>query len=384
MPDVDVAILGGGCAGLSLAMRLARTDLSFRVVEPRLNYTDDRSWSFWRVAPHPFEDAVAGSWSAWSVEGPNGVVRRGSSRSPYQTLRGATFYDRAQEVIQAAPRGELSLGVRAISASPGAPSVIDCSDGGFSAHHVIDTRPPEVRPTYGQFFLGREIRTDAAVFDPGCVQLMHFRSGYSAGVDFLYVLPFAADHALVEVTSFAPLSPSYRVFDDWLTAECARLAGRASYQSIRQEAGALPMQVGFRAPDVPGIVHLGLAGGAARPSTGYAFQRIQSQSLAVAAQLAAGEPPRPPIDGRFSEFMDGLFLRVLQDDPSRAPELFESLFANASPDRLARFLSGSTRTSDRGAIVAALPPRPFLSAALGRGARRGAVNSALEAKSSTD
>ncbi len=62
MPDVDVAILGGGCAGLSLAMRLARTDLSFRVVEPRETYRDDRSWSFWRVAPHPFEDILAGIW----------------------------------------------------------------------------------------------------------------------------------------------------------------------------------------------------------------------------------------------------------------------------------------------------------------------------------
>lgn len=62
VPDVDVAILGRGCAGLSLAARLARTRLSFRVIEPRTRYTDDRTWSFWGTKGDPFEDCVRASW----------------------------------------------------------------------------------------------------------------------------------------------------------------------------------------------------------------------------------------------------------------------------------------------------------------------------------
>ena len=49
--DTDVAILGGGCAGLSLAVRLAGTGLRVTVVEPRLEYEDDRVWSFFRTRP---------------------------------------------------------------------------------------------------------------------------------------------------------------------------------------------------------------------------------------------------------------------------------------------------------------------------------------------
>ena len=40
--DTDVAILGCGCAGLSLAVRLAGSGLRVTLVEPRLEYKDDR------------------------------------------------------------------------------------------------------------------------------------------------------------------------------------------------------------------------------------------------------------------------------------------------------------------------------------------------------
>ncbi|MFQ3248021.1 MAG: lycopene beta-cyclase, partial [Arenicella sp.] len=43
-PDVDVAILGGGCAGLSLAVRLASSNFLVKVIEPREDYVDDRTW----------------------------------------------------------------------------------------------------------------------------------------------------------------------------------------------------------------------------------------------------------------------------------------------------------------------------------------------------
>ena len=363
MPDVDVAILGGGCAGLSLAARLAGSGLSFRVVEPRESYADDRAWSFWRTAPDPFEDCVRASWQGWTVAGPRGTVRRGSRRLPYQTVPAGAFYDRACALIDAAPEGALDLGTAATGVAPaGAVHRVDTSRGSFTARHVLDGRPPARRPRYGQFFLGREIATDADAFDPGAVPLMHFRRGYSAGVDFLYILPFARDRALVEVTSFAPAPPERSVFADWLEAEIAALgAGRPDV--LRQEAGALPMEVGYREPAAPGVTRIGLGGGAARPSTGYAFQRIQAQSDALARGLIRGDGPRLPAERPMTRFMDRVFLQVLAAAPERGPALFESLFRNAPAERLERFLSGSTRAADRLSVMAALPPAPFLRAA---------------------
>jgi lycopene beta-cyclase len=46
----DLIILGGGCAGLSLARRLSELgeDCPQTVIlESRSSYTDDRTWCFW-------------------------------------------------------------------------------------------------------------------------------------------------------------------------------------------------------------------------------------------------------------------------------------------------------------------------------------------------
>jgi lycopene beta-cyclase len=363
VPDFDVAILGGGCAGLSLAVRLAQSDLSVRIIEPRQEYTNDRAWSFWRTRADPFEDCVRKEWSSWTIAGPLGLTARSSSQMRYQTVAAGTFYHRACEMIAKGSNMTLSLGVSAQSvAHSSAGWQVDTNKGTFTAATVVDTRPPRRIPTYGQFFLGREIKTEIPVFDPDVVQLMHFRSGYSAGVDFVYVLPFAVDQALVEVTSFAPHNPGHQIFTRWLDAEIAAL-NPGQTEVLRTEAGALPMQAGFADLTHDNIIHMGLGGGAARPSTGYAFTRIQTQADHVAAALIAGEFPDSKLDGRVTHFMDRVFLQVLAAAPARGPAMFQSLFRNAPANRLERFLSGSTHPLDRLSVMASLPPLPFLHAA---------------------
>lgn len=363
-PDVDIAILGGGCAGLSLAVRLAAAGRDLCVIEPRTSYSDDRAWSFWRTAPDPFEDCVRASWAHWDVSGPGGTVRRGSSRMQYQSVAAGPFYDRAQSVIADNPTATVSLGTAAGTIRRLANGwQIETGAGALTANHVVDTRPPSRVPTYGQFFLGWEIRTERPVFDPDRVHLMQFRKARSRGVDFVYTLPFARDRALVEVTAFAPETPGPDVFKAWLEAEIAALdPGR--FEVLRQEAGALPMHVGFADPRQAGVIGMGLGGGAARPSTGYAFARIQAQADHVFQALQRGTSPHPRLDGPATRFMDRVFLQVLQTMPDRGPALFETLFRNAPADRLERFLSGSTHPIDRLSVMTSLPTLPFLRAAL--------------------
>jgi lycopene beta-cyclase len=192
---------------------------------------------------------------------------------------------------------------------------------------------------------------------------MHFRRARSKGVDFVYILPFAVDQALVEVTSFAPENPGHEVFTKWLDEEIDAL-NPGKTETIRTEAGALPMEVGFAEPAPEGIIRMGLGGGAARPSTGYAFSRNQIQADRLAAALIDGKIPNIDLDGPMTRFMDRVFLQVLTAKPERGPALFDTLFRNAPTDRLERFLSGSTKTADRLSVMASLPPLPFLQAAV--------------------
>ena len=71
MTSVDLAILGGGCAGLSLARDIARlapqTSGGRRVVvlEPRLRYENDRTWCGWFLADETQDPLVSRRWPAW-------------------------------------------------------------------------------------------------------------------------------------------------------------------------------------------------------------------------------------------------------------------------------------------------------------------------------
>jgi lycopene beta-cyclase len=108
-------------------------------------------------------------------------------------------------------------------------------------------------------------------------------------------------------------------------------------------------------------VRVGLFAGAARPATGYAFQRIQRWAAHCAARIADGGPPVVHAkDPWLLARMDRLFLSVLQRQPQLAPQIFVDLFSRVDSQRVIRFLSDQARHSDYAAIVLALPFRPFL------------------------
>jgi len=365
--DTDVAILGGGCAGLSLAVRLAGSGLRVTVIEPRSGYEDDRVWSFFRTRPDPFAACVRASWSKWHVSGAGETARRGSNHLRYESVSSGAFYRLALQICDAAPNVDLRLGT-SVLADPRPPAMdgpwrVETNSGQLTSRYVIDTRPTGRTSGYGQSFLGQEIRVGFDAFDPDDVPMMCFAAPRPDRVDFVYILPFARDEALVEVTTFGPEIPDISDHRHWLNNEIAQLACGQSYDVLREERAFIPMVLPRRGPPIAParFAHAGLRGGAARPSTGYAYQRIQQMADLCAAQILRGADSIDlRIDSPVTRFMDGVFLRVLQRRPDRGPALFSALFRNAPADRLERFLSGSTAPIDRVSVIASVPPVPFL------------------------
>jgi choline dehydrogenase-like flavoprotein len=67
----DIAIIGGGLAGLSLAAELAApafAHLQVIIIEPRAEYVRDRTWSYWRKNPHDYSNIETATWPAWCVK----------------------------------------------------------------------------------------------------------------------------------------------------------------------------------------------------------------------------------------------------------------------------------------------------------------------------
>ena len=366
--DADGIVLGGGCAGLALAIALARRNARRRVIiiEPRSHYSDDRSWCFWAPPQHQWSHRVTRQWTQWLFSTATATtVRHHSQQWPYQYLRAADYYAEARAWIDASHALDLRPGWRA-----GEPEAlpehvrVETTAGTVTARWLIDTRPPapDGSALLYQCFVGHELRVpDHAAVAPECVELMSDMRTDDAGFVFSYVLPIARDRVVVESTRFAESPPT----SEQLAADTEAVLAARGWQDAareRREAAILPM--GGAAAPASGsdrIVRAGIAGGGLRSASGYGFQRIQSWAAYCADHLErtgrpVGHPPEPPL----RRAMDGLFLRVLRAYPERASEFFLAVARGLGADAFARFMSDSARPSDNLRLVASLPPGPFL------------------------
>ena len=374
-PEYDIAILGAGLAGLSLAVRLATprfAGLRVLVVEPRTEYCRDRTWSGWTLRPHPFAEAVTRRWNRWSVASTAREVELTAPGLHYETIAADAFYRLALDRIRAAPHIELRLGVHADAWDGEDAATIRLPDGVVRAAHAFDTRPPPGIGRHGltQAFLGQEIRTDRPVFDPGAAVLMDFRcphsgTGPAGAAHFTYVLPTSPTQALVEDTWFSPpgfQSPDHRVA---VRTYMAARYGAHGYEVLFEEQGALPMDPVFQPRPGRRLLPLGTAGGATRPSTGYAFSAIQARCDEIVADLDAGRQPGParPRPGAI-RMMDRVLLHLLERRPDQAPHVFTTLFARCPPAALVRFMNDAAGPADLVAVAAAIPFLPTTGAAL--------------------
>jgi lycopene beta-cyclase len=369
--DVDLVIIGGGCAGLSLGACLAQyPNLSRRtiILEPRKEYRNDRTWSFFASDIELKSDPrVTATWPAWSFSRSGKEVVRAVPGTSYASISSERFYASAQACINQSGHVELRNGVTVKTLQQQAEFVlIDTDHGLMKARYVVDTRPPpreSARSALIQVFLGVEIETHEPVFTTGIAQLMHDMSCDSFGFRFLYLLPSSPTRALVEETRFTPRPIPEDVLERGLFHALQDQTAGTPYQELRRERGHLPM--GLLIPRVsPGsrIMMAGIGGGALRPASGYGFRRIEAWAKATAAMFAAGQPPmgHPP-EPVIRATMDRMFLEVISKRPSLAPECFMSLAKKADPLSLIDFLSDRGGITNDAKIARALPARHFLS-----------------------
>ena len=384
---IDLAILGAGCAGLSLAARLASGDGDLRVVliDPRTEFADDRSWSFWQHDHHPLRGLVAHAWNGWTYADIAGrsITHRVPGMS-YQYIRGVDFYRWALGEIARDDRIELRLGVAAhdltsitlADGSTGVRVTTDC--GEVLARRVVDTRPRRAPALLYQCFSGVEMEHGGALATgPDAVGLMtRMRSG-ADGLGFVYVLPLSPTRALLEWTRFSPVPLPLEEVATERDAELGAL-GLAEATVVREEGGILPMG---RMPEeetpLPGVVLAGNAGGALRDASGYAFSRIQQWARRCADALARGEEPAAhPPEPWVRRQMDRIFLQAVREHPERTAEYFMAMARRVAPHRLLRFLTDRATAGDLACIIVSLPLLPFLAQLPDRRARLVAAASA--------
>ena len=364
----QLAILGGGCAGLTLAAKAgAMPNTRVMVIEhPDFTKSQDHNWGCWAVdGMREAQRMARKTWQRWAINTQKGAVVQTAARFPYMAISSAAWKGHCR--ITAKRQGVEFRSARLNAINPDQNGFHLIADQELPhCQQIADSRTPDL--PHGimlQHFRGIEILAEHPVFDPDCAVLMDFRCDQSRGIHFLYVLPYSPHQALIESTMFTPHTEDDAFYDNAIIRYCDDILKTGKRQVLRREAGVIPM--GFLSPRDDRCDAIGGNGGAIRPSSGYAFTFIQRQiDEAVSTYQQSGELRFVSPHQRIDLWMDKVFLTVLRHRPDLAPQLFSQVASALSGDEMALFMSGLANHKIRLKIIMAMPKWPFLRAMLTR------------------
>ncbi|NTU81954.1 MAG: Lycopene cyclase [Chloroflexales bacterium] len=376
MDHYEIIIAGGGAAGLSLAYQLINSPLKERsilIIDKGAKSQNDRTWAFWTDEPTPFEAIVYRSWDQLQLADDTSAQLIDLDRYRYQMIRGIDFYRFVHAALAACPNVTLlQATIDRIEDGDDVASVI-VGERAYSADWVFDSvfRPAEVvEDEHHQYlqlhFKGWEIETAEDAFSPEAATLMDFRTPQEHETRFFYVLPFSARRALVEFTVFSSDRFSHEEYAEALKEYLAETLGIADYRIVDEEQGVIPAtdhpfarQVGRR------VMTIGTKGGRVKPTTGYAFIRIQQDSAAIIRSLLDhGHPFAVPEDSQRYRLLDAVMLEMMDHYGEELKPIFTRMFARNPIERIFRFLDEEGTPLENAQLIATLPPRLFVQAAI--------------------
>ena len=350
MKEFDYIIIGGGCAGLSLAYELEThnklKDKNLAIIEPRDDYKRDKTWSFWKVFPHNYEDCVKKSWNNFTINSPNETKYVECQATPYQTIDSGLFYNKILSKLRLNKNIFFFKNINEVNNTN---SII------FNSVARYDNQ----KKNLWQHFCGVEIETDKEFFDDKIFNLMDFACDQRNNVHFFYTLPFAKNKALVETTWISQIDNDNlkdydQQIDDYLSNHLNIRNCKINYK----EVGAIPL---FRQKNIKKIneINIGSVGGMTRLSTGYTFLNIQEQSKYIRENIENINNNKLFQIGKKYDFLDKIFLRVLKKNSSQMGDIFYKMF-NSSPSAVINFLSNKSSLFEDLEIISKMPKWMFI------------------------
>ena len=366
----QTAIIGAGCAGLTLGYHLIGSKSEPIVLIDKQTSRNDHLWSYWDngrdslILPRPF---IKKKWANWSIRTQNKEVIRTGNSSQYVCLSSAVFESHLQKAIKNSNGTILRETVTGTNIINGT-KLLSLSNGSeLTINNLYDSRPPLVSDgAMYQHFVGLNIQADDPIFDDSTAILMDFRVPQSSGIHFIYVLPFSKKSALIESTVYSTKLLPHSWYKQQISDYVQKNFPKTNWEVISQETGALPLT--NKCPQTSFGVPIGLNANAMRASTGYAFSQIMAQISELVLKIESSSNKIAVKRGSsfIEDFMDKIFLDVLSKSPHRAPEIFSKVLESLTGDEFAEFMSGYCPASIKAKIIAALPKSLFSIAAIRR------------------
>lgn len=194
---------------------------------------------------------------------------------------------------------------------------------------------------------------------------MNFNVEQDNYTQFVYVIPFSSNEALVELTRFGKEKINKNYAADVLNSFINRDFGK--FEILADELGCIPMTTNINPPnESKGILNTGVSANLIKPSTGYGFKRMHQFAQLVSEQIELNKLDHfnkigLDFKNRF-KFYDKLLLLILLYWPSKGRLIFTRLFEKHSILSVFSFLDEKSSFFQELKIFASLPIIAFLKA----------------------
>jgi lycopene beta-cyclase len=372
--EYDYIIAGGGCAGLSLVMRMLRepslSSKKILIIDKDTKQQNDRTWCYWEKGEGFFEDVVYRKWEKAWFHGEGYSSLKDLGPYAYKMIRGIDFYRHCHEHINSCPNVEICLGeLKSIhNTSNGVEAIVGDQTylAQYAFNSILLSKPPLGKDQYNllQHFKGWVIETPESIFHLNEATLMDFRVSQENGTTFVYVMPLSPTMALVEYTLFTEKLLNDDQYDEGLRNYIRNFLQSNDFRIVEEEFGVIPM-TDLAFPEVEGnIIHIGTAGGQTKPSSGYTFRFIQKKADRIVERLILGLHPYAPvkaIEKRFKWF-DQVLLHMLARKKMSGKKIFSLLFSRNRISTIFAFLDNETKIGQELRLLNSLPHFPFMKA----------------------
>lgn len=375
MKKYDYIIIGTGCAGLSLLMRIldndSKQEKKILLVDKSHKNINDRTWCFWEKGSSYFEHIVYHRWDDLYVRYDAIEKKLNMGGYLYKMIRGIDFYDYCLNRIKQSRNIDIEI-VDILSAEVKDKHCFIKTHSGLieaQADFVFNSIAPSFEKDKSfvhllQHFKGWIIHVPGETnsINP-C--LMDFHTSQTPGTAFVYTLPLDANRTLVEYTLFSSTVLPDNDYDTALKEYLQDVLKLTHYTIERTEFGIIPM-TNYKFPFYKdGIYYIGTAGGQTKPSSGYTFSFIQKQAEYIASALLT-QPSALQNNAKPFRFQlyDSILLNVLNEDKMPGKEIFKKLFDRLPTHQIFKFLDNETNLAEELKILNTMPTGIFLPVAI--------------------
>lgn len=373
----DYIIAGAGCAGLTLLYRIlldpALNNKKILVVDRTKKTDNDRTWCYWEKEAGLFQSIVHHQWD--ELDFFSGYYSTTLHIAPYRykMIRGIDFYQHvyalADQFNNVKFRYEHIVNIGISGRNPS----LETTNNTYRASYIFNStklfspEKNEKKALLLMHFKGWSIKTDLDCFDDRKGTLMDFNVEQHGGTAFMYLLPTKKNEALIEYTLLTSQTLAPEAYVSGLNTYIHNNLKIKGFEILREESGVIPlMKEKFPIHIKKRIIHIGVASGCIKASSGYAFEFIQKQADKIILQLRKGKSPviRCSFTNKKFQWYDRTFLYVLATGKMKGAALMSSIIEKIAPEKVLDFLSNRSNFMADFNIMKSVPAKIFLPAAL--------------------